>query len=570
MSKVQLSLTFLTAAMLCSAGCSREYYAEDADKQVYSLLADYRASEFGSAAPFSIDDGPSRNVHRTAESILGDLPAAEPMPEWLAESSLKEAQSPLREIDLAAALRLARRNSREFQTRKETLYVAALSLTSQQHQFDWLFGLSGSVGGAVRNEDRDRMLLTGANAGISKQLATGTLLALDLGLTGVKYLNHELGTTLESALSVSITQPLWRGADTIVVRNNLIQAQRNVVYALRTFVRYEKSFSVNVASSYYNVLLSLDRVKNQYENYKNLTAARERNELLAQAGRIQVLELEQARQSELQAHNSYLTSVQSFERSLDSFRVLIGLPVDAPVVLSRRDLDRLSEAGIKPIRTDPAVAGEIAIAQRLDLKNTRGAVEDADRAVFVAADALRGDINFVAGANVASTPNTRAGRFLFHEGAYDFGLDIDLPIDRLDERNAYRRSLIDYDAAVRGYMEAVDTIKQDIRESLRQLKRTEQTYQIAEESVRLALRRVDSTKVELDAGRATTRDLLEAQEALVTAQNGRTEALVSHLVTRLEFQRDTELLEVDEEGQIHETDLEQLGAAPPAAESPPR
>jgi outer membrane protein TolC len=570
MFKAQRGLIPLAAALLFLAGCSREYYAQDADRQVYSILTDYRTGEFGSAAPFTIDDGPSRNVNRGAEAILGDLPAAGALPEWLAESSLKEVKSPLREIDLAAALRLARRNSREFQTRKETLYLSALSLTAQQHDFDWLFGLSGSVAGAVQNEDRDRLFLTGADAGVSKQLATGTLLALDLGLTGVKYLNHELGTTLESALSASITQPLWRGADTIVVRNGLIQAQRDVVYGLRTFVRYEKTFSVSVASSYYNVLLSLDKVKNQYENYRNLTAARERNELLAQAGRIQVLELEQARQSELQAHNSYLTSVQSFERSLDSFRVLIGLPVDAAAVLSRQDLDRLSGAGIKPIRTDPAAAAEIAIAQRLDLKNTRGAVEDADRGVFVAADALKGDINFVAGANVASTPNTRAGRFLFHEGSYDFGLDIDLPIDRLDERNAYRRSLIDYDASVRGYMEAVDTIKQDIRESLRQLKRTEQTYQIAEESVRLALRRVDSTKVELDAGRATTRDLLEAQEALVDAQNSRTEALVSHLVTRLEFQRDTELLEVDEEGQIHEIDIEQLGTSQPTTDAPAR
>lgn len=567
MSKGHLSLFILVAALLVSGGC-REYFVQDADQQVYRILTDYRSDEFGAGPPFTIDHGPSRNVNLGAEAILGDLPPAGPLPEWLAESSLKEVKSPLREIDLAAALRLARLNSREFQSRKETLYIAALTLTAQEHQFDWIFNLSGSVTRAVQGVDRERTLLTGADAGVSKQLATGTLLALDIGLTGVKYLNHELGTTLQSALSGSITQPLWRGADSIVVRNGLIQAQRNVVYGLRTFVRYEKSFAVSVASSYYNVLLSLDRVKNQYENYKNLTAARERNEQLAEAGRLRVLELDQARQSELQAHNSYLTAVQNFERSLDSFRVLIGLPTDAPAALARKDLEQLSEAGIKPIRTDPGLASEIAIAQRLDLKNTRGAVEDADRNVFVVADALKGDINFVAGANVGSTPPTKAGRLLFHEGYYDFGLEVDLPLDRLNERNNFRRSLIDYEASVRSYMEAVDTIKQNVRESLRQLKRTEQSYQIAEEGVRLARRRVDGTTVELDAGRATTRDLLESQDALVNAQNSRSEALVSHLITRLEFQRDIELLEVDEEGQIHETDIERMVVPAGPVEAP--
>ena len=567
MSKGQLSLAILMIAVLFSGGCSREFHARDADRQVYGLLDEYRTVEFGAAPPFTIDNGPSRNVNLSAEAILGDLPLAGPQPEWLAESSLNAGTSPLREIDLATALRLARLNSREFQSRKETLYVTALALTAQQHEFDWIFNLSGSATRAVQGPDRDRTLLTGVNAGVSRQLATGTLLALDVGLTGVKYLNHELGTTLESALSASIAQPLWRGADTIVVRNSLIQSQRNVVYGLRTFVRFEKSFAVGVASSYYNVLLSLDRVKNQYENYRNLTAARERNERLSEAGRLRVLDLDQARQSELQAHNSYLTAVQSFERNLDGFRVLIGLPTDAPAVLSRKELERLNETGIKTIETDSGLAAEVAIAQRLDLKNTRGFVEDADRNVFVAADALKGDINFVAGANIRSTPGTRAGRFLFHEGYYDFGLDVDLPLDRLNERNSFRRSLIDYEASVRGYMEAVDTIKQDIRESLRQLKRTEQSYQIAEEGVKLANRRVEGTKVELDAGRATTRDLLESQNDLVNAQNSRSEALVSHLITRLEFQRDTELLEVDEEGQIHETDIERMVA--PVADATP-
>jgi outer membrane protein TolC len=407
----------------------------------------------------------------------------------------------------------------------------------------------------VEGAERDRSIGTDAGFGLTRNLMTGAAVALDVGLTGLKYLNHELGTQLQSALSLSVSQPLWAGADPTVVMDDLIQAQHEVVYSLRSFARYEKTFAVEVASSYYNVLVQMDRVKNEWENYRNLTAAREQNQLRFEAGRIRRSELDQARQSELRAHNSYLTAIQTYEQRLDAFRVTLGLPTDAPVVLSRKDLAALAEAGIQGVEADEKAAADLALRQRLDLKNSRGAVEDADRAVRVAADALKGDVDFVGGINVSSQPETRAGRFMFHEGLYEFGLEVDLPLERLAERNAYRTSLINYNEAVRDYMEQVDEVKQSVRQSLRQLRRTKQTYQISEASVKLAEKRVSDTLLERDAGRAITRDLLESQEALVSAQNERTQALVSHLVARLEFQRDMELLEVDAGGQIHESDI---------------
>ena len=50
------------------------------------------------------------------------------------------------------------------------------------------------------------------------------------------------------------------------------------------------------------------------------------------------------------------------------------------------------------------------------------------------------------------------------------------------------------------------------------------------------------------AGRAQIRDVLEAQEALIQAQNGLTSAVVNYRIAELEFQRDTGLLQIDEKG----------------------
>jgi outer membrane protein TolC len=66
--------------------------------------------------------------------------------------------------------------------------------------------------------------------------------------------------------------------------------------------------------------------------------------------------------------------------------------------------------------------------------------------------------------------------------------------------------------------------------------------------VALAKRRVASTNLFLQAGRAQIRDLLEAQEDLISAQNALTAALVSYRVAELNIQRDMGVLEVNESG----------------------
>ena len=57
-----------------------------------------------------------------------------------------------------------------------------------------------------------------------------------------------------------------------------------------------------------------------------------------------------------------------------------------------------------------------------------------------------------------------------------------------------------------------------------------------------------STNLFLQAGRAAIRDLLEAQEALVSAQNALTSAIVNYRIAELNLQRDLGTLEVGGDG----------------------
>ena len=52
----------------------------------------------------------------------------------------------------------------------------------------------------------------------------------------------------------------------------------------------------------------------------------------------------------------------------------------------------------------------------------------------------------------------------------------------------------------------------------------------------------------LKSGRAKTRDLLDAQDSLLQAQNNLTSALVGHTIAKLSFYRDVGILQVKPDG----------------------
>jgi outer membrane protein TolC len=75
-----------------------------------------------------------------------------------------------------------------------------------------------------------------------------------------------------------------------------------------------------------------------------------------------------------------------------------------------------------------------------------------------------------------------------------------------------------------------------------------QTLFIQAQAVALAEKRVKSISLFMEAGRAETRDLLEAQDALLAAQNNLTAARVNYRIAELEIQRDMGVLMVTDTG----------------------
>jgi hypothetical protein len=214
------------------------------------------------------------------------------------------------------------------------------------------------------------------------------------------------------------------------------------------------------------------------------------------------------------------------------------------------------------------VAGQAALTNRLDLMNERARLVDAWRQIKVLANALLGSLNVEYHWNSFTPPLGSRPLALGGSGnSHELILSGELPLVRLQERNQYRTGLIAYQRQRRELMEAEDTILDNVRVEIRQLRQLAENYRIQQRAVELAYLQLenalevfrsppiptsstDSASLANSAANAAalTQQVLNAQRSLPSAQNQLYLVWISFQTTRLQLYRDLELLPLDQRG----------------------
>jgi outer membrane protein TolC len=128
---------------------------------------------------------------------------------------------------------------------------------------------------------------------------------------------------------------------------------------------------------------------------------------------------------------------------------------------------------------------------------------------------------------------------------YSASVDLDLPLDRVAERNAFRRSLITLERSQRAYVALRDQVAANAREALRQIRSAEISLDLQSKGIELARLRLDNAYELLRQGRGGSRDVVEAQNSLLGTQEAYEAAKANLQIQVLRFLRDTGTLRVD-------------------------
>jgi hypothetical protein len=144
-------------------------------------------------------------------------------------------------------LQLALINSREFQTRREDLYIASLPVTLQRFSFAGQGVLAGNIareyGGSATSLPGNHWI-GNSGASVGKLFSTGALLLFQFANQTVVNLGNPLSpqTVSVSTINFNAIQPFLRGGGKAVTLEPLTTAERNLLYNIRTFARFRKQY----------------------------------------------------------------------------------------------------------------------------------------------------------------------------------------------------------------------------------------------------------------------------------------------------------------------------------------
>ena len=295
------------AAMVAAAGCTRAYYHDYADRDVYGILKE-RLFDWRWQVP-------ERAVEASPISRIGDL--NDPNHEALITDDVaarrfqvssrfpfeyhgwkKRGITPIEDLSWQpyvplesdgkvllskdSIMRIAMVNSREYQFAYENVYLSALGLTLARFQFmiqgfsNWGAFYSPLTGGGFpftspetevgnfpvggtpgitnaatqtpKPPDLNNQLLLNAANGFSLNLMSGGQFLVNLANNIVFEFSNKGVQVVTPNLTVSFVQPLLRGAWARNVTQALSLQERNVLYDLRSFAEFRREFYVSLVT----------------------------------------------------------------------------------------------------------------------------------------------------------------------------------------------------------------------------------------------------------------------------------------------------------------------------------
>lgn len=444
-------------------------------------------------------------------------------------------------LDFFGALQYAIRHSRAYQSQVENVYLAALDVTLERHLFSprpFAQTTVGFEGGRPDDLKYQSALIATQSVGIRQQLPYGGEIVAEGLVNFVDALRGESENAESAELVLRGSIPLLRDAG-MVNLEPLIQSEREVVYQIREFEDYRRDFVIQIAERYYALLNAQAGLANRRLNYFNLLVLTERTQALYDAGRINFTQVQRAFQAQLRAERLLISAQNSYRSRLDDFKIFIGMPVDA-------ELEIVPVQLLLDVPDDEvADAVELATKYRLDLQTARDRIEDSQRFVQVAQNGLLPDLDLVGDYRVGNPDDTTAASIRGRTGRYAAGVTLDWPLDRVAERNSYRRALIALQRAQRSYEETRERVGLDARDALREIRTSELQLRVAEAGIDLARERLEYSNELLKDGRADSRDIVEAQSSLLEAQDSYDSARSSLQISILSYLRDTGTLRID-------------------------
>lgn len=549
------------AVGLLAPGC--QWFADEADKEVYALIDQRQQDSIGIRSNVNIGGStvPGAPSDR-AYAFVPPSPPPEVPPEFVASSQPVEGadtqptsaaadtqpaghEAPPRVMTFTQLIRFALENARDYQTAKEDLYLAALDLTLER--FLWTPQLVGEISsqfadyGQIDNFDRAMEAVVEFAAeqrlpyGGTVTARTINVLMRDLG----RHITS--GETGQMILEANI--PLLRGAGRVNYESRY-QAERDLIYAVRSFEHFRRTFIDDVIAAYLELVNLRQQIENARLQVDSLRQNLARSEAMNEAGRVDILDLGRVRNDLLSGENNVVLAIQRYQTALDVFKIRIGMVVTEPLELAEE-----APLFVRVPPLDEAAAVETALNYRLDLINFRDRVDDARRQVEIAKNGLLPDLTIAGSVTMDTDPDElNMLNYDIERLTWRGSAALEIPLQRKEERNALRDAMIQWHRTERSYSLQQDQVRQQVRAAIRNMIAARERLEIQVANVEITENQSEAATIKFDLGEISNRDKVDAEQDLLEARDQLASATAEFHRAIVAFYRDTGTLRIEDDG----------------------
>jgi outer membrane protein TolC len=364
-------------------------------------------------------------------------------------------------------------------------------------------------------------------ASIADNLLTGGTVSANYSLER-QFTNFEPGILNPAYLgnvSITVSQPLLQGAGTDYSRAAIDRAKLGVRLAKLNLKSAVLTVVFNTETAYFNLLFAREQYKVGQDTLKLAQSLLDENTVKRKSGVLTDLDVLQAQVGVATARSQLIIFGQTVQNNEDSLLQDLG--------------ERQFKTGVGPVGFPPLSGTDVSFDYSYKLARDNGpslALVDTMIEQFKL-DALKAkrdelplfSVNGGLGYNSFQNDYYEAANRLLNGAGYNWqaGVSVSIPWGMAQNRALYRQAMSNVHSEELTSQQTDQQLTVQVRSAVRAVQTNVESVRAASEEAQLSQKQYELQKAELDAGLATSYDVLQAQNQLETARVGELQARVN-------------------------------------------
>ena len=443
-------------------------------------------------------------------------------------------------LTLADAVQQALANNLGLQLQKDDVSAAEGAQQAAEGEFDVI---AKAEGGAQEKEytplipesvEKDETAYW--SAGVEKKYITGTEVSVNWNNT--RYASEPatfLDPAYNSGLSIAVRQPLLQGFGTDRQTAAIRASEKNLAAASQLVGSEAANLAAQVKGAYWNLVYAW-----QDKTVKELSLALaqkllEETEEKISAGKLAEVEIYQPRSEIARREENLILADRTIGLYEDELKLLLNSK-DWVSSFAPTDLPRT-----EPVFPDPQVIEANALTNRPDLKAAELSIEAARIEAEVAEDNIRPSLDLVGlvgqGGTDEAYGDTLSDAVEEPETEWQAGLAFTVPLQNNTAKGRYRQASAAHSRAKNQAQLLRLEVQKSVRTTVRDVQLAIKAMEATRKTSIATQKRLEAEEVKFAVGRATTFDVLTAQDAYSQALSQEKRSQVAYALALAELDR---------------------------------